>query len=158
MPDVCCTKERSLGFVGETVIDSVDKMQRVASKQVRIEHARMKALSSMAMQLVIKAHKGDKEKTLLLNVDRTDTVATLKGKIQDMEGTEEKLVACSFLCYPYLGRGRVCAAGCPASQQILVLGTRLEDDRSLADYDIFDKTTIHMRMVRPSHSHASHRR
>lgn len=39
-------------------------------------------------------------------------------------------------------------AGYPASQQFLVLGIRLEDGRTLADYDIQKETILHMRMVK----------
>ena len=37
--------------------------------------------------------------------------------------------------------------GYPAAQQFLVLGVRLEDGRTLADYSIQSNTVLHMRLV-----------
>ena len=53
------------------------------------------------------------------------------------------------LDWQWLSRGGPdCAVGYPAGDQFLVLGVRLEDGRTLADYNIQDNTTLHMRLVR----------
>ena len=41
---------------------------------------------SAAMKLVIKAHEGETEKTVVLDVEKTDTVESVKSKLQDLEG------------------------------------------------------------------------
>lgn len=111
------------------------------------------------MQLVIKAHADEEVKTITLKVQSTDTVGSVKQKIQEAEG---QLVCCrdpqirplassathskeqTKECLAYLC---VISAGYPTSQQFLVLGLRLEDGQTLADYDIQRDTVLHMRMV-----------
>ena len=38
------------------------------------------------MRLIIKAHEGDNEKTVSLNVHGSDTVESVKSKLQELEG------------------------------------------------------------------------
>jgi len=59
-------------------------------------------------------------KTKEISYDRNDNILKLKKKIQDLEGI-------------------------PISQQILVFnGIRLEDDKSVLDYNIMNQSTIHL--------------
>lgn len=108
------------------------------------------------MQLVIKAHAGDtEEKTITLDVQSTDTVDSVKQKIQKLEGDTESIRHPLGLCHDlsaehlkHCGKQLHPRAGHPASQQLLVLGLRLEDNQTLADYHILEDTVLHMRMVR----------